>query len=456
MHPVLDTSLTKISCRRIPSSSLIRSWCLGSTNARLAATYISYAIQKNFLAKDQQELAASRAKLKAAIQLFGTMGYLRGAVMKVGQLLANLPQVMDRELIEIFESLQFEAPPMHYSLIREVFLDELGREPEELFASFDRQAFAAASLGQVHRARLADGTRVAVKIQYPDMARTIESDFKTLGLLLKTIRFKESYRYLFAHILDAKEVFSRELDYLSEAAYMERNRRLFAGTEIVVPRSFPDYSSKRVLTMEYLPGKHLPAFLGADPGQEQRNHFGRLISLALVRSFFRCKTVYADLHPGNFIFMADGRLGFLDFGCFRRFSPQRWQVQADSEEAMFSQDQDKLRDFLARLSFHDSPEELDPQWVELMFRQIQWVVSPITTRGPFDFADGAYVAEGVELFKESLVLGYSRTDSFYNWLNRAILGHRSMMYRLGSVFDYSRLYLEEMRGASSSEGSPEL
>lgn len=431
----------------------MRVWCLGNANAQLAATYISYAIQKNFLTKDQKELAASRAKLKAAIQLVGTMGYLRGAVMKVGQLLANMPQLMDQELIEIFESLQFEAPPMHYSLLREVFLDELGSEPEELFISFEHQAFAAASMGQVHRAQLKDGTQVVVKIQYPDMDRTIEADFKALGLLLQTIRFKESYRYLFAHILDAKEVFSRELDYLGEAAYMERNRQLFAGTDIVVPRSFPAFSSKRVLTMEYLPGVHLPAFLAGAPSQEQRNHFGRLISLSLIRSFFRCKTVYADLHPGNFVFMNDGRLGFLDFGCYRQFSPQRWQVQVDSEEAMFCQDQDQLRRFLTRLSFHDTPEELDPQWVDLMFRQIQWVVSPITTTGPFDFADPAYVAQGVALFKEALASGSSRTDSFYNWLNRAILGHRSMMYRLGSVFDYGTLYLEEMRAASSAESN---
>ena len=451
MHPAFDSSPTEISYRKIPSSSLMRIWCLGNANAKLAATYVSYAIQKNFLSEDQKELAASRAKLKAAVQLVGTMGYLRGAVMKVGQLLANLPQLMDQELVEIFEALQFEAPPMHYSLLREVFLDELGHEPEELYAAFDQQAFAAASLGQVHRAQLKDGTQVVVKIQYPDMDRTIEADFKALGLLLKTIRFKENYRYLFAHILDAKEVFSRELDYLAEASYMERNRRLFAGTDIVVPRFYSEFSSKRVLTMEYLPGEHLPAFLAGEPSQEQRNHFGRLISLALVRSFFCCKTVYADLHPGNFIFMADGRLGFLDFGCYRQFSPQRWQVQMDSEDAMFCQDQDQLRLFLARLSFHDTPEDLDPQWADLMSRQMRWGVSPITTPGPFDFADPDYVAQGVALFKEALASGYCRTDSFYNWFNRAILGHRSMMYRLGSVLDYGALYFEEMRAASSAE-----
>lgn len=447
MNSLSEPILTQVQTRKIPATSFMRTWCLGTTQAKIAASYISYAVQQNFLNEDQKRLARDRANLKSALQLLGTMGYLRGAIMKVGQLLANLPQIMGPDLVEILESLHFEAPPMHYALIREVFLDELGKEPDEVFQYFDRRAFAAASLGQVHRAQLYDGTEVAVKIQYPDIGRTIEADFKTLGVLLQPMRFKKDFHILLSHILDAREVFSKEVDYLSEAAYMEKNRKMFTGTAVVVPKSYPDLTSKRVLTMDYLPGRHLQEFLTSEPPQHQRDHFGELISFALVHSFFRAQTIYADLHPGNFIFMDDGRLGFIDFGCFRRFSPERWRFEMASEMGMIADDRKAMLHFLAKVSLHDSPEELDSEWREMGLRQVKWIIAPIVSPGPFDFADREYVQEGVELYKEIIRSGYARFDCFYNWTNRALLGHRSLMYRLGCKIDYSALYLQELKRA---------
>lgn len=447
MNSLTEPLLSQVQTRKIPATSFMRTWCLGTAQAKIAACYISYAVQQNFLSEDNKRLAKDRANLKAALQLLGTMGYLRGAIMKVGQLLANLPQIVGPDLVEILESLHFEAPPMHYALIREVFLDELGKEPEEIFTSFDRQAFAAASLGQVHRARLPDGTEVAVKIQYPDIARTIESDFKTLGVLLQTMRFKKDFKFLLSHVLDARTVFLREVDYNSEAAFMERNREIFSGTDVVVPRYYPELTSKRVLTMDYLAGQHMQEFLANDPSQKERDHFGELISYSLVHSFFRAQTIYADLHPGNYIFMKDGRLGFIDFGCYRQFTPERWRFEMESELAMFTDDQEAMLRFISKVFLHDHPEEMDPHWREQAFRQLRWVVRPITTRGPFDFADKDFVEEGVELFKEIMKGGYTRIDCFYNWTNRALLGHRALMYRLGCRIDYSDLYLKEFKRA---------
>jgi len=444
MHPLSRDILPEVQTKKIPATSFMRMWCLGSTNARIAVNYLSYALQKHFLNNDQRQQAKNKMQLKAAIQLLGTMGYLRGAIMKLGQFVGNLPQIMDKEIIEIFESLHFEAPPMHYPLIREVFLDELEKDPEDVFASFEQKAFAAASLGQVHKAQLHDGTPVAVKIQYPNIARTINADFKNLSLLLKAIQFKEDYKYLYAHISDAKEVFSQEVNYLSEALYMDEHYRTFEGSEIVVPKFIPELTTKKVLTMEYLPGKHLGAFLEDNPSQRQRDHYGYLISYALVHSFFQHRTIYADLHPGNFLFMPDGRLGFLDFGCYRRFSPDRWLLQVQSEAAMYSEDEDTILKFLTKFSCHNSPDDLDPEWVDLALRQLNWIIRPVTAGGIFNFTDNEYVEEGVNLIKESLQKGHSRTDCFYNFPNRAILGHRSLMYRLGCRLDYSSLYLEHM------------
>lgn len=445
MSSQVESITSQVQTKKIPATSLLRMWSLGSTHAKMAANFLSYALQRNFLDGDKRQQAFNQAQLKSALQLLGTMGYLRGVVMKIGQLFANLPFIIGPELVEIFESMQFQAPPMHFSLIRELFLDELGQEPEDIFASFDRHAFAAASLGQVHRARLHEGTEVVVKIQYPDIARTIEADFTSLSILLQTMRFKGDFKYLRSHVNDAKEVILQEVDYLHEAAYMEKNRLAFTGSKIVVPRSYPEYSSAKVLTMDYLPGEHLQTFLEKNPSLQQRNHFGELISYALVHSFFNFHSIYADLHPGNFIFMDDGRLGFLDFGCFRHFSENRWQFQLESEAAMFGNDQEKILQFIAKVSFHENPRHMDKDWTKLMLKQIDWVVRPVTTSGPFDFADKHYVDEGVAIFKKVVHHGRSRTDSFYNWYNRALLGHRSLMYRLGCKFDYSSMYLREAK-----------
>lgn len=436
--------LTKVHTKKIPASSFLRVCSLSSSHAKIAACYFSYAIRRQFAEDEKKKLLKNHFYLKSTLQLLETMGYLRGAIMKAGQLLANLPQIMPHEVVEIFESLQFEAPPMHFSLIREVFLDELGREPEEIFSFFDKKAFAAASLGQVHRARLHDGREVVVKIQYPNIAQTIDADMKALSILLQTMRFTKDYQYLCLHVQDAREVFLQEVDYLAEASFMEKNRKLFAGSKIVVPRSYPEFSGKRILTMDFLPGKHLQGFLAGNPSQERRDHFGALISYSLVHSWFCFRTVYADLHPGNFILMDDGRLGFIDFGCYRQFNAERWKMEIEGELAMFNDDRERLMEFFTKFTMHDHPQELDPVWVELAIRQMQWVVAPITAKGRFDFADKAYAEQGAALLKETIKSGYVRTDSFFNWSNRAILGHRALLYRLRSRFDYSALYYREM------------
>lgn len=436
---------SEVQTRKMPVNSFLRMWTLGNSQAKIAANFFAYALRKNFAGDVKKQDLKNHYHLKSAVQLMGTMGYLRGAIMKVGQLFANLPHVVPQQLIEVFESLQFEAPPMHFSLIREVFLDEFDKEPEEIFASFDRKAFAAASLGQVHRARLPGGRDVAVKIQYPNIAETIDADIKALSLLLQTMRFKKDFRFLQMHVQDARKVFLKEVDYLSEAAFMEKNRKLFEGSKIVVPRHYPEFSTKRILTIDYLPGQHLQNFLSGNPSQSKRNHYGELISYSLVHSWFRFKTAYADLHPGNYVLMKDGRLGFLDFGCYRKFDEQRWKLEVESERAMFEGDRDKLMHFMTILAMHDHPSQLDPDWVDLFSRQIQWVVAPVIADGPFDFGDDRFAEEGAALIKEAFRKGYTRTDAFYNWTNRSILGHRSLMYKLRCKIDYSLMYLAEMR-----------
>lgn len=419
-------------------------WSLGGSQARIAGHFLSYAIQKQFVSSDKKQLLKNEFHLKAALQLLGSMGYLRGAIMKIGQMMANLPQIMPHDLVEVFESLQFQAPPMHFSFIREVFIDEFAKEPTEMFASFEKQAFAAASLGQVHRAKLHSGKEVAVKIQYPHIGATIEADMRSFIFLLQAMRFRNDFKYMHAHVQDARDVFLKEVDYLAEASVMEKNRQLFLGSQIVVPAHFPEYTSRRILTMDYIPGRHLSSFLATKPTASRCNHFAELISYALVHSWFQHRTVYTDLHAGNFILMDDGRLGFIDFGCCQQFNEKRWQDEIEAEIAMFTGDREKILQFIMKVNMTDTLDDLSSDLIDLFTQQIQWIVSPVRAKGSFDFANKDYVDLGVKLIKNMVKHSTVKTDPFFNWTNRALLGHRSLMYRLRANFDYSSLYLKEM------------
>src|SRR5262249_3834848 len=145
---------------------------------------------------EERERVRAETHWRAALHALGTMGYLRGAAAKAGQVLACYPDVLPPQVVELFARLHFEAPPMHFALLAEMLHADLGGPPAELFAAFEPAAVAAASIGQVHRARLADGSAVAVKIQYPGIARAVRADLENLRLLLFPLRLGRDWQNL--------------------------------------------------------------------------------------------------------------------------------------------------------------------------------------------------------------------------------------------------------------------
>lgn len=435
--------INRISTRKVPVGSIARMWVLGSMQAKIAMAYLTYAVRSRFQNDSEKQKLLNEANLTAALRLLGTMGYLRGAIMKVGQMLANLPKIMPQEFIDVLGSLHFEAPPMHYSMIREVFLDELGREPEELFAFFDRRAFAAASLGQVHRARLKTGEEVAVKIQYPNMMRTIRSDIHNLRTLLLPMRFQKDWGYIINHLEDLETVLLQEADYRQESEFMQMAFELFQDNDqIVVPRYYGAFSSNRVLTMDYLPGSNLSHFLKENPSQECRNHFGELISTAVIRLSYSSKRFYADPHPGNFLILDNDRLGLIDFGCQRLLTDEEWQVTNNGEMAvMFTHDEEPCNQAIADCCLYDDVGDIDENRVAFLKKMMTWMGEPAIKDEPFDFGDEDWFQRGVDLNIELAKRRNSRFRSVYMWTNRTILGHRTLMYMLKCKFNFRRVYM---------------
>ncbi|MCH7812465.1 MAG: AarF/ABC1/UbiB kinase family protein, partial [Planctomycetes bacterium] len=185
----LQALIEDLTHRRVPTGRLSRFWILGTLQAKIAAAYAAWWIRSGYATANERERMLNETHLKAAMKVLAGMGYLRGAIMKLGQILANYPDVVPQEFAETLGRLQFQAPPMHFSLLREFVRAELGDDPEALFDDFETTAFAAASLGPVHRARLkGSGRLVAVKIQYPNIGRTIRDDFRNFQALVTPMR----------------------------------------------------------------------------------------------------------------------------------------------------------------------------------------------------------------------------------------------------------------------------
>lgn len=436
--------LVETACsNRPPTSSLSRLWILGSLQAKVACAYAVWWLKSRWSDADEKERTKNECHLKAALELFGTMGYLRGAVMKVGQML-TLPEMVPEQFARLLSSLSFEAPPMHYAMVREVFFDEFGREPEEMFASFEKKAFAAASLGQVHRARLHTGEQVAVKIQYPGIARTIQADLKNLRLLLQPMRLGEDWPNLLDKLAEVESVLLAETDYLKEAEVAQMVRGHFGPEDgVVVAEVYPECSSRRVLTTEFLQGVHIDEFLASDPPQELRDRFTHLITMATSRLFYRIHCLLADPNPGNYIFMPDGKLGLVDFGCTRWYSDEEWRMQCEAEAAVSRQEEKAMERIILDASLYESVQEMGTERVEVVRAVIMWNFEPWLSEGLFDFGDKEFFQRGLEALRQATKNGYLRGMPLHVWTTRFMLGARAVTHRLGGRCHFREIYLQE-------------
>ncbi|MEO8538621.1 MAG: AarF/ABC1/UbiB kinase family protein [bacterium] len=259
--------------------------------------------------------------LRTAEDVTRTMGEMKGAVMKVGQVLSLMAGVLPEEMAGQLATLQSNAPPMSFELVRQVFEQEFGQQPETLFRKFQKEPFAAASIGQVHRAELRDGTPVAVKVQYPGVREAIDHDLANVGMMIKLGGLMARGLDAGTIVKDLESGIRAELDYRREAAWQEKFAKAFSGHSFVrVPYVIPEMSSERILVQEYLRGKPFSAALGLP--QSERDRIGEMIYRFCFGSLYRHGLFNGDPHPGNYLLLDDGAIGFVDYGCVAEFDQQ--------------------------------------------------------------------------------------------------------------------------------------
>jgi predicted unusual protein kinase regulating ubiquinone biosynthesis (AarF/ABC1/UbiB family) len=438
-------SVAESSLRPVPVGRLRRLGLLGTLQAKIAAAYLFYWVRGWFANATERERMLAQTHWRTAARVLDSMAYLRGATMKVGQTLANLPDIVPAEFVETLERLHFSAPPMHWALLKEMVFNELGDDPENVFASFDTRAFAAASLGQVHRARLKTGVEAAVKIQYPGIARTIREDFANLMLFLLPSRLSAGWENTREQFDDLRVRIGQETDYRREAATLQKVGSLFRDDEgIVVPRVYPEQSTGRVLTMERLGGVHLDRFLASDPPQDLRNAFAEKMLRAWYRMFYAGRLLYVDLHPGNFLFMEDGRLGVIDFGCMVELDDGLWDLFRKADRPMTTgRREDRIAVLKESSMIGDEPE--DAERLRLADEWADWQWNARASRRSFDFGDEADFRRGIDLFVAMARRRHTRGHPSNPMMARYTFARRSMLYRLRANVNVAPIAEEEVR-----------
>lgn len=345
---------------------------------------------------------------KAGERILATLGELKGAALKLGQALAMDPDALPEEARSVVARLLSQAPQrMEAAQVREAIQTGLGAPPEELFAEFAQEPLAAASLGQVHAARLDDGREVVVKVQYPGVDKALQNDLSNAAVLVrgfaltgKTLDGRPYYDELRASLL-------RELDYREEALQADAYREAARGyPELVVPEVVLERSSGKVLCLTRLRGQPLLDFIEAKASAEERFRVARLLLLAIWGPFYATRLIHADPHPGNFLVMPDGRLGVLDFGATKLLSDRFAGVyRAFLEENASGRAHPDVGPMLKKAGFRFLGDDEEDAF-EFCQKLADVVQRPILEE-EFDFGDEGLVTEVRRIFRSEPRLALS-------------------------------------------------
>lgn len=343
--------------QKMPRSALGRSAIATSTAARAGGKTLRFLAQKPFLGEEQREQRQSQLNTDLGETIFAGLSKLRGTALKIAQMLSLETEVLPPELQAKLRQSHYRVPPLNKALVRRVVEKEFGKPLEEVFQDFELEHFAAASLGQVHRATLFDGRRVAVKVQYPGIKDTIASDLQVVRkLIFPVIQGKISRPYLDRVLAELKDKLDEETDYILEAKRGHWFAEVNENPDLVIPRPDFEHTTARVLTTEYLEGQHLDEYARQSPSQDAVNRVCQAVLDFHVVSLMEHQTLHCDPNPGNYLFLADGRVAVIDFGCVKVYSDEEMKRIKRSIHAMIRGDKEEIYEGMCDLGLDPSDE----------------------------------------------------------------------------------------------------
>jgi predicted unusual protein kinase regulating ubiquinone biosynthesis (AarF/ABC1/UbiB family) len=395
----------------------------------------------------QRYLGLKIDRAEHAAELKAALGGLKGPLMKVAQIMATIPDALPREYVEELQQLQANAPAMGWPFVKRRMAAELGINWQSKFKSFEHEAAAAASLGQVHRATSHDGDALACKLQYPEMASAVEADLSQLSIIFSIYeRYDRAIhtREIHGEIADRLR---EELDYELEARNMALYRRMLAGEKHVhLPEPLLDLSTKRLLTMSWIEGKPIMQVLAGKPSLELRNRIAYNMFRAWYVPFYEYGVIHGDPHLGNYTMRPNGDVNLLDFGCIRIFESKFVQGVIDLYYALLNDDRDLAVSAYESWGFKGLSREV----IDVLNRWAHFVYGPLLEdkeRRIQDAETGIYgreVAEGVHA--ELRRLGPVTPPKEFVFMDRAAIGLGSVFMHLKAEINWYRLFHELITG----------
>lgn len=418
----------------IPTNKIQRASKLMVTGVKVGGNYAKYLGKKAFnknTTKDQ--LNANNAE-----DIYDSLKSLKGSALKVAQMLSMEKNIMPKAYVEKFSLSQFSVPPLSAPLVRKTFKKYLDKYPEELYDTFTSQSVNAASIGQVHQATL-DGKKLAVKIQYPGVADSISSDLalvKPIATRMFNLRGKDKEKYF----REVENKLLEETDYILEVHQSISITKACAQIpHLRFPEYYPELSSERIITMDWMQGEHLSEFTAHNEDQEAADQLGQTLWDFYMFQMHVLKQVHADPHPGNFLVDKDKNLIAIDFGCiktvpeefytpyFELAKPESINNKGIFMEKMFA---------LEILRKDDSPEE--SKFFSAIFYDLLSLLTKPFHSETFDFKDEKFFDRIAELSDkytkdtELRKMNGNRGSKHFLYINRTFFGLYSLMHDLGA------------------------
>ena len=415
-----------------PSSKYDRGKIFAKTGLKVGTNYAKHYL-KNLRGSDSER--NSKFYNQTAQQIFSEFTKLRGTALKIAQSLSIDQGLLPDEFSEVMTQAQYSVPPINRSLVRSIIKRELGSYPEALFDSFDTEAMAAASIGQVHAARLKSGEKVAVKIQYPGVRDTIASDLGLAKSLFK--RFIKNRDELDEYFEEIESTLRLETDYIHEGETIDRFHKRFSNDKFETPRWIEQFSTERVLTMSFIEGEHLKEFLDRNPSQEEKNSFGQKIWDFFHEQIRQSDEIHADTHPGNFLLTKDGKLGIIDFGCVKNFPDEFFRDYLLLLPTHLERDLDKIKalyDRLGVLKGDPETDEKEKRYFEFCLNYGFTFAMPYESE-TFDFGDPEY-KELIRGYTKNAPIGNeARGNKHFLYSTRVHLGLYHFLMKLGATVE---------------------
>ena len=378
-----------------------------------------------------------------AAQLREALGGLKGPLMKVAQILSTIPDALPAEYAEELASLQADAPSMGWLFVKRRMAAELGADWQSQFAEFDRTAISAASLGQVHKAVSPDGQPLAVKLQYPDMASAIDADLRQLKLVFQLYERFDSAISTNDIYNELSDRLHEELDYCREAANLALYRDMLKDeAHVTMPQYLPELSTGRVLTMSWVEGQKLMAWLEGAPSQEERNQVAMNMFRAWYVPFYFYGVIHGDPHLGNYSIDNRLNINLMDFGSIRIFRPDFVSGVIDLYKALRDSDEALALQAYEKWGFHG----LDKEAIEVLNMWAGFIYAPLLEDGVRPIQQMRGGSEGRELagkvHQELKRIGGIKPPREFVLMDRAAVGLGSVFMHLSAEVNWHKLFHE--------------